>query len=1059
MTALRDLSIKRKLLLITMLTSSAALLLACTGFIAYEWFASRRDLVQRLTMVADIIAGNSTAALEFGDRKSAEEILSTLGANEHILAAAVYGANGRVFATYLRGDRNPAVPPAPAGPDGHRFAGGRLTLFRGVVLDGERIGSVSLEADLEEMHARVQRYGVIVVCVMAASLALTVLLSGRLRAVISGPIAHLAETAGRVAEEKDFSLRAARTGRDELGVLIDAFNDMLAQIQGRDRALQAAHDALEIRVFERTRDLELEIGEKRRTEEELRESEMRYRLVTRATKDTIWDWELATSMVKCNDGLERVYGYTGAETEIQAQWWIECLHPDDRERVVTSFYSVVDGAGETWSDEYRFRRADGTYAFVTDSGYVVRDESGRPVRVIGAMSDITERKEAEAGLLAAKETAEAASRAKSEFLANVSHEIRTPMNGILGMTELVLDTRLTPEQRGYLDTVKGSADALLTLINDLLDYSKIEAGRLDLEPIDFSLRDCVEETVKSLALRAHAKGVELGCHILPGVPDALVGDPGRLRQVLVNLVGNAVKFTERGEVTARVRVETEAGDGVILHFAVSDTGIGVPPEKQRVIFDAFTQADGSTTRRYGGTGLGLTIAAQLVERMGGQIWVESQLDRGSTFHFTARLGLQKGGEVAPPAPGVASLRGVRVLVVDDNSVNRQILEEALGRWRMRVAGATGCGEALKILGLAAEKRQPIRLILMDAAMPVTDGFAVTARIRRSPKLRDTTILMLTSSGQRGDAARCRRLGIAAYLTKPVKQDELQEAILRALGLGAAEVRPLVTRHTLREGRERRRVLLVEDNPVNQAVALRLLQKRGFAVTVAGDGQEALEILSKGERFDVALMDLQMPGKSGFEVTEAIRAAEQANGPRLPIIAMTAHAMKEDRERCLAAGMDDFLAKPFQPEALFQAIDDVTRGVAAAPERNVPPRLPGPGERREVFDASLALSRLGGDRTLLAEIARLFLDGLPGRMRDVRQAVSAGDGQAIERAAHSLKGALGNLGAPAAFEAAHRLEELGQKKRLARAHASCADLERELKRLRKALAPIAREHAA
>jgi CheY-like chemotaxis protein/HPt (histidine-containing phosphotransfer) domain-containing protein len=398
-------------------------------------------------------------------------------------------------------------------------------------------------------------------------------------------------------------------------------------------------------------------------------------------------------------------------------------------------------------------------------------------------------------------------------------------------------------------------------------------------------------------------------------------------------------------------------------------------------------------------------------------------------------------------------------VVDDNPVNRRILEETLGRWRMRVAGATGCREALKSLGHAAEEGQRIRVILLDAAMPGTDGFAVAARIRRSPQLRDATILMLTSSGQRGDAARCRRLGIAAYLTKPVRQDELREAILRALGLGAAEGRPLVTRHTLREGRERRRVLLVEDNPVNQTVALRLLQKRGFSVTVAGDGTEALDILGKGERFDVALMDLQMPGVSGFEATAAIRAAEQAGGVRLPIIAMTAHAMKQDRERCLAAGMDDFLAKPIRPEALFQAIDGVTRGGAPPVEGDAAPRRPAPGGRGEVFDASLALSRLGGDRALLAEIARLFLDGLPGRMRDIKEAVAAGDCQAIERASHSLKGALGNLGAAAALEAAHRLEALGQGRRAARARASCAELERELKRLRKALTPIAREHAA
>jgi PAS domain S-box-containing protein len=1061
MASLRDLSIKWKLMLITMLTSSAALLLACAGFVAYEWLASRRELVRHLTIEADIIAGNSTAAIAFGDRKSAAENLATLKANQRITAAAIYGADGRIFATYLRGDQSAAFPPGPAPEDGHRFADGRLGLFRGVVMDGERVGSVVLQSDLAEIYERLQRYAAIVACVMAASLALTLLLSARLRKVISGPIAHLVETAGVVAVDKDFSVRAVKTSRDELGVLIDAFNDMLKQIQERDRALQAAHEVLEKRVFERTRELEQEIGERRRAEEELRESEMRYRLVARATKDTIWDWTLATGIVKCNDGLQKTYGYTVPGSEIDADWWIGCLHPDDRRRVETSFYSVVDGGGQIWSDEYRFRRADGSYAFVTDCGYVLRDKGGRPVRVIGAMADITERKEAETALRAAKEAAEAASRAKSEFLANVSHEIRTPMNGILGMTELVLDTRLTAEQREYLNAVKGSADALLALINDLLDVSKMEAGRLDLEPIDFSLRDCVEETIKSLAVRAHAKGIELGGHILPEVPDTLVGDPGRLRQILVNLVGNAIKFTERGEVTARVRMEAETGDGAILHFSVADTGIGVPPAKQKAIFEAFTQADGSTTRKYGGTGLGLTISAQLVERMGGQIWVESEVGRGSTFHFTARLGVRTGGEVAQEAPGAASLRGLRALVVDDNLVNRRIFVEALARWHMRATGADGGEEALERLKRAREEGEPFRLVLLDAAMPGMDGFAVAARIKRDPKPRKASILMLTSSGQRGDATRCRRLGIAAYLRKPVRQSDLQEAILRALGLSAIEgVPPLVTRHTLREGRERRRILLVEDNPVNQTVALRLLQKRGFAVTVAGNGEEALECFKKRERFDVALMDLQMPGMGGLEATAAIRAAEKATGARLPIIAMTAHAMKQDRERCLGAGMDDYLAKPIRAGVLFEAIDRVAPvGGAAAPKEADAPRESAPGGRPGVFDAPAALSRLGGDRALLAEIARLFLDGLPGRMRDIKNALAARDGQAIERAAHALKGALGNLEATAAFEAAHRLETLGRRRKVARAGASCADLEREMRRLRKALAPIAREHAA
>ena len=663
-------------------------------------------------------------------------------------------------------------------------------------------------------------------------------------------------------------------------------------------------------------------AERKIAEEELHAADARLKRATRGANDGLWELDVASREMWVSEHFAEMFGYEQQEFLGARQKFFDILLAEDGVRLREAIErSIRDGV--LVDVEVRAKTRVGEARWYRVRGALERNADGVPLTVSGSQRDITQRQQYALALLEATETAAAANKAKSQFLANMSHEIRTPMNGVIGMIELLLETPLNPMQLDYAQTVRDSAAALLTVINDILDFSKVEAGKLDLEVLDMDMRDTVEDVARLLAIQAHAKGLEVIALIDPGLPDLVRGDAGRLRQVLLNLGGNAVKFTQKGEVSIECKVAQKDDRGTLIRCEIRDTGMGIPASRVDALFTAFTQVDSSTTRRFGGTGLGLSIVKRLVELMGGEVGVSSEEGVGSTFWFTARLGVAQEAAKARPAPPI-ELRGQRIVIVDDNMTNRKVLLGQLSLCGMDAACASSADEALSLMRIAATSGRPFEVALIDHQMPGCDGATLGKTILAEPALRGARLILLTSSGQRGDGRLFSELGFAGYLLKPVTHRDLTDCLMMVLGTQAegwrTATQPIVTRHALRSQRHREahHILLAEDNVVNQKVACRILEKLGYRVDVAGDGQAAFEAWQSG-RYHLILMDCQMPVMDGFETTRKIREHE-VGGKHVPIIALTAHAMKGADNECRAAGMDDYLSKPIDREQMQNALN-------------------------------------------------------------------------------------------------------------------------------------------
>ena len=906
-----NLSIKQKLSRVIMLTSTLALIFACIGFIAYQQFSIYNTLKNDLMTQGKMIGESCKATLAFNASEEARQDLALLRADPSIVYAILYDKEGKLFAQYTRDNAEEKNTTHETEPDSCRYRDGYIVLCQRLELDGDILGTLHIQADLRQMYSSLGKNITIVILMTLLAALIAYILSDRLQKLITKPVSDLVQTTKTVSENKDYSLRCAKNTDDEVGQLVEAYNDMLSQIQQRDLALVDANETLEQRVQHRTEELA--------------------KIIENNPTGIIMVDTRTRKVVRANQKACKMSGYSQDALLGQPCNKFICASEADR-------CPILDQQQEVDMSERAITKSDGSILPIIKS--VVKIDIDGHEYLLESFTDITKLKEAEVALIKAKEAAEAASLAKSEFLANMSHEIRTPMNGVFGMTEFLLDTDLSTEQREYGETIRNSAESLMTIINDILDFSKIEAKKLSIDPIPFDLQVTLEEMGNMLATRIGEKDVEFIIRYAPGTPRRVIGDPGRIRQILTNFVSNAVKFTHQGHILINVECGKKEDSRANFQFFVEDTGIGIPADKLDSIFDKFTQADNSTTRKYGGTGLGLAISKELVELMGGSIGVKSKESEGSTFWFSLPLevDLQPDSLTIPRS----ELEDVRILVVDDHEINRRIFDEQLNNWDLRHEIYPSSTEALQALRQAKQSGDPYQIAILDYQMPDMDGISLGQAIKSDPDIRDTVILLLTSVGHRNEVKKVDEVGFSAYMVKPVNQSQLMDVLTAAWGCKEKDGKPkLITKHALAESdanefheknasgkgdikiQTNLNVLLVEDHPVNQKVAQKMLQDFGCRTELAGNGQEAFDLVQKN-KYDIVFMDCQMPVMDGYEATGAIRRHE-GDKSHTPIVAMTAHALSGDRQKCLDAGMDEYVTKPVNRDKLARILEKFSTG--------------------------------------------------------------------------------------------------------------------------------------
>ncbi|MDC0357888.1 response regulator [Oligoflexia bacterium] len=1094
MKKFRDLDIRKKLTAVMVGTSLFMVLLSSLCFLADRIYHSKLSMEETAASISNIIAYNSGSALAFVDAAAAKKTLNSLRSEPSVIGAVIYNPAGEQFAAYHRLHAVSIAFPSMAPPAGAKWSATHFALVTPIE-DGEDIlGSLFIAFDLSVLSSAIKVGCLIAIAIFLLSIVLALFVASKGQRVISYPIINLVKVADAVATEHDYSLRALKTSNDEVGRLIDRFNNMLSVIEISNSQLGRHRERLEDEV--------------RRQTAELRDSDARTKAILETAPDGIISIDKSGTILSLNPAAAEIFGY------------------EERDMLQSSFFDLITSTAEVNELEAMVRSASGMQDLEESNLYQLEMRTKHKGNFPAAVTisevrqqerslytliirDITSFEEAKRTLQLAKDEAEAASRAKSEFLANISHEIRTPMNGIIGMTGLALETSLSVVQKDYLVTVKESADNLLTILNDVLDFSKIEAGQLEIELVEFNLHKLIESTVKAVLGRfANKEQVEFLCYINPNIPQWLVGDAGRIRQVLINLVGNAEKFTSKGYVFLRVNSVGADGANLRLVFEVEDSGIGVERDKQKQIFHAFSQADSSTTRFYGGTGLGLSISAKLVSLMQGEISIESEVGQGSVFRLEVPVAIYKDGPLTVFPEEVKKLKGRAVLIADGSASNRFILEELFNRFLcMQTTVVQNSGELLAVLEKAHEQNQTFALFVIDAALTDVKGVELLKQIKRKYKGLETPALLLSSTEK---IQSVKKVGgsIARYLAKPVLPTNLVAALQRVFGgvdHQADQIRSALLQQLKDESKPLGplyNILVVEDNLVNQRLIKKLLEKRGHDVIIAENGKVALEVLEKygcfaeqgdTEVIHLVLMDIQMPIMGGIEATKAIRKRETALNRRLPIVALTAHALKGHREEYIAAGMDEYLTKPIDVGKLFQIIDQlaysaepyvskrtgtenklttedskVTHSILKAVDGDIDllmeiiarlfeaidaermslekasgPNIIFPRPPEETLDIMKLITRIGGEVELLLEMVREFCFIYSENLMPLRRALAGHDQEQAVKLAAFLKGKLGDLCAQFAFEAARDLEDAVLDGKLSEAKACLVVLEEEV----------------